>query len=284
MILYKRQWITVDDMYKYASEHNLYLLAMHDGSFWTEYITNHATYDRMFRRMFRSFRYFLQDGDETVEEVTENFIEDVAFHLTLNRKKYEELYRIMLLQDEEIPVSGNVNLEEKLDKETSDTGDLTYGARVDTSQDISGARTDTLNRTESVGAKINTETDNIGAQTETSTKEVFAFNSNDYQDDVKNTRDIGTRQDSKTQNQGAQTNTNGGTDVKGSQTDNGTYNKGQQVDNRDLHGTEEYTKTIKGTDGHISVIKTVEQYKNFWNKYEFYEYIFKEICRDLLLV
>lgn len=284
MLLYYRKWFTVDDMYKYASENNLYLLAMHAGEFWRDYITNHAWYDKKFRNMFKSFRYFLQDGDEDIETVTTNFIDDVAFHLSLNSKKYDELYRLYLIENTDMPISGNVNLQEILTKVSTDSGDLTYGSRQDSSQETTGARTDTVNRSESLGARSDSESSNIGSQNQTSTKKVFAFNSNDYQDDVENTTINGARQDSKSNTLGAQSNSVGGTDVKGSQTNNGTFSKGQQIDSRDLESTEDYTKTIRGNNGYVSVAKTVEQYKNFWNQYEFYEYIFKEICKDLLLI
>lgn len=284
MLLYYRKWFTVDDMYKYASENNLYLLAMHAGEFWRDYITNHAWYDKKFRNMFKSFRYFLQDGDEDIETVTTNFIDDVAFHLSLNQKKYDELYRLYLVENTDMPISGNVNLQEILFKTSTDTGSLTYGNRQDTSQEVSGARTDTINRSESLGARSDSENDTIGSQNRTSTKKVFAFNSSDYEDDIQNSDNIGSRQDSKSKSVGAQSNSSGGTDVKGSQTDNGTYTKGQQVDSRNLASSENYTKTIKGNNGYVSIAKTMEQYKKFWNQYEFYEYIFKEICKDLLLI
>ena len=284
MFLYKREWKTVDDMYKYSSTHTTPLLSNYDAEFWNDYIENYTVYDRLFRRMFKSFRPFMQEPDETIAEITTEFTADVYGHLMLNRKKYEELYRVFVIQDENLPIDNNVDLTETLERETSDTGDITYGEREDETERVSGSRTDTISRSESIGQRIDSEENSIGQQTDTDTKETYAFNSNAFQNDIKNTLQKGAREDEKSITKGSQSNTSGGTDVKGQQTDTDTFTKGSQVDSRDLAGTESYTKTIKGIDGKISMMRAIGQFKDFWTKYDFYEYIFKEICKELLLV
>ena len=83
---------TVKDMYESAVLKDTALLSTYSGDFWNEYIQNHKEYDRLFMRMFKSFKYFLQDGSESIDVVLTNFVEDVKLHLMVNSKKYSELY------------------------------------------------------------------------------------------------------------------------------------------------------------------------------------------------
>ena len=75
---------TVKEMYESAVLKDTALLSTYSGDFWNEYIQNHKEYDRLFMRMFKSFIYFLQDGNESIDDVLTNFIEDVKLHLTVN--------------------------------------------------------------------------------------------------------------------------------------------------------------------------------------------------------
>ena len=65
---------TVKEMYESAVLKDTALLSTYGGDFWNEYIQNHKEYDRLFMRMYKSFVYFLQDGTETINDVTEEKI------------------------------------------------------------------------------------------------------------------------------------------------------------------------------------------------------------------
>ena len=80
-----------NDMYKECVSNGTALLSNYNGIFWQDYVTNHAKYDALFRRMFYSFRYFMQSEEDDITTVTNNFIEDVNNHLMVNDKKYSEL-------------------------------------------------------------------------------------------------------------------------------------------------------------------------------------------------
>ena len=104
---------TVKEMYESAVLKDTALLSTYSGDFWKDYVVNHKEYDRLFMRMYKSFVYFLQDGTETIDDVTEEFTEDVRLHLLANSKKYSELYRTYIVSNEEYMLLDNYNVKEK---------------------------------------------------------------------------------------------------------------------------------------------------------------------------
>lgn len=125
---------TVKDMYN-ALTSGQKLLSDYSADFWNEYKNNSARYDKLFVRLYRSFKYFLQDDDETINEVVTDFVADVYNHLMINDKKYSELYRVYVVSDDDYSLLNNYNVTEIMDKDTSDTGDITTGAQNNTSTD-----------------------------------------------------------------------------------------------------------------------------------------------------
>ena len=68
-------------------------------------------------RMFKSFKYFLQDGSESIDDVLTDFIEDVKLHLMVNSKKYSELYRTYIVNDADYMLLDNYNVKETMNKQ-----------------------------------------------------------------------------------------------------------------------------------------------------------------------
>ena len=99
---------TVNDMYKESISKGIALLSEYGSAFWQDYVINHAKYDALFRRMFFSFRYFMQSEDDDIATITNNFIEDVNNHLMINDKKYSELYRIHVIADDKYSISLSI--------------------------------------------------------------------------------------------------------------------------------------------------------------------------------
>ena len=250
---------TVSEMYKYAKEEDSLLLssfgAENEGyHFWDEYRLKHRKYDKLFNRMFNSFKYFMQEEGETIAEITENFTDDVYAHLMVNAKKYEELYRINIINDSDYSILDNYNITETMDKETADEETKVYGEREDTVE---------------YGEK-EIETANVkGNQTNVITNGIAGFNSSDFANDDKSNEVYGQRTDSSNETIGTHTDTS---------------TKGEQIDTNNISGTEEYTLTRKGNIGVRTITEVIEYHRNFWNTYEFYTYIFKEICAELLLI
>lgn len=79
--------------------------------FWEEtYEANTAVFDREFARRFTSFEYFDFMDADTVAEARENFHADVLSILTFNKKRYEEMYRVFLVEDEDDPITYNYDM------------------------------------------------------------------------------------------------------------------------------------------------------------------------------
>ena len=258
------KWVTVANMYNQL-EQDEKLLSSFDADFWTEYNENHAIYDRRFKRMFSSFRFFEQIPVEfreptiaEIEAVKDSFIEAVYEHLLINSKKYSELYRINVVPDTDYSIIDNYNVVETMDKDTSKTDSDTYGNHTDTEE-------------ETVGSREDTNTTTIGEQNNTATNTVAGFNSEDFENDRQVDDSIGERTDESTTNIGQQSNSL-------------TKQYGSRSDSHTGSGTADYVLTKKGNIGVKTATEVMNEHRQFWNIWEFYSYIFKEICADLLLI
>lgn len=226
---------TVKDMYT-ALTSGQKLLSEYGADFWEEYRNNSARYDKLFVRLYRSFKYFLQDDDETISEVVTDFIADVYNHLMINDKKYSELYRVYVVSDDEYSLLNNYNVTETMDKDTSSNDTNTYGSRSDSGSDTRGAQSNSVTNT------------------------VAPYNTNSFQNDNKSDESIGQRMDSN------------------------SYTKGQQQDTLSNTGTEDYTLSRVGNIGVMTGADMLQKHNNYWNVYEFYQMIFRDIAKELLLV
>lgn len=71
-----------------------------------------ATYDREFVRRYKNFEYFdFLESDEVADAIT-NFKADVLSILTLNQKKYAEIYRLFVVTDTDMPITYNYDMTE----------------------------------------------------------------------------------------------------------------------------------------------------------------------------
>lgn len=337
---------TVNDMYNVTKKNDVKLLSNYTAPFWNEYNTNYKRYDALFRRRYLSFIYFLQDSEETVDTVTNNFIEDVYNHLLVNDKKYSELYRIHVINDADYSLTENYNMTEIMDRETSSMDTNIYGARSDEEAETLGSRNDTgseiigsrndsgselhgahnENVTETIGSRNDTGSEIIGSRNDTgsnvtgsqnnvTTNKVSPYDNDSFHNNTQDNIALGDREDSNTFtqgeqsnsnafNQGEQTNTkittvtgidnaithiqgeqnNSNTFNKGEQNNSTTFTKGSQTDSLDNDFTEDYTLTKHGNIGIQSVTDLLNKHKQFWTMWDFYEYIFNEISKDLLMV
>ena len=249
---------TVKDMYESAVLKDTALLSTYGGDFWNEYIQNHKDYDRLFMRMFKSFIYFLQDGSESIDVVLTNFVEDVKLHLMINSKKYSELYRTYIVNDNDYMLLDNYNVKESMNKQNSYEG-----------SDVLGKRDDVTNDT--IGAITTNTTSTIGEQTNSEIKKVSPYDSNSFNNESGTDSNFGTRSDS-------------GNTTTNEHTDNLTFTKGQQTDSHSNNSTESYELTRKGNIGVQTGADMLKKHDSFWTSYEFYTMIFKDICKELLLV
>lgn len=167
---------TISDMYAHTKAVESKLLGSFNADFWADYETDYKKYDRLFYRLYKSFLYFLQEEEDSLEEVIANFREDVITHLLVNQKKYSEMYRINVISDAGYSLTNNYDMTETLHKST--TADK-------------GSRTDNT-------------TGSVGSQTVTSNAEVSPYDSENFYNDRQNTQTAGGRQDSGSFTSGAQ--------------------------------------------------------------------------------
>lgn len=184
------RWYTVKDMVEHAREEELPLLSTFNhgetGDFWEEYRNNYTSYDNFFKILYKSYRFFdqdIEDVNHTLNKVTGDFTSAVYEFLNTNKKKYEELYRVQILQDTDYDMLGNINYQRQETNTMNSNGSNVYGQRQDT---------------------INTT---LGARIDTSEEKVSAFNDDDYTSANKTTDNKGQQQDSETSVKGAETDT-----------------------------------------------------------------------------
>ena len=254
--------IKVGDIYKANRTGNTKMLsdftiAGQETDFWADYRSNYARYDSVFNRMFNSFWPFMQQDMELSDAVTA-FRDDVYNHLMMNAKKYDELFRVQVIPDEDYSLVNNYDMQEVMDKDVTDDQDNTYGSRQDSGSFTKGSRQDSTSNT-------------IGEQTTTNSHKVAPYDSNSYVEENQDSTVAGQRQDSVSF-------------TEGQQLDSSSSTKGSQIDDLNRTYTEDYTLHRYGNIGVQTVSDMLSKHIKLWSLWEFYEYIFKEISKDLLLL
>ena len=92
--------------------------------------------------------------------------------------------------------------------------------------------------------------------------------------------------DTKTINEAERTNTSNNVVNSGEQNNssNNTYTKGEQSDTHNHDETESYNIRKRGNIGVQTATDMISKHNQFWNSYEFYTLIFKDICKELLSI
>lgn len=189
------------DLYKSLGENETLLPTNTGFDFWEDtYEAQPAIFDREFARRYTTFEIFDFMGAETMEESKANFKADVLSILTFNEKRYAEMYRVFLVEDEDDPITYNYDMTETTGAQhtssvkgeqlnTTGAQENTTGSQTDMhnvapyntstltaeSSDVSGSRTDNFGqRVDTDGARTDTyDSDewtltrrgNIGVQT-----------------------------------------------------------------------------------------------------------------------
>ncbi len=169
---------SINQIWKRNLEHETPLLSNYSAEWWSEYLNDYEKYDKVFRRLYMSFYFFLQSRDETLTEVTENFTDEVKNILMVHEKEFAELYRVKVLAANAYKLTDNYDMQETLSK----TGGETLGARQDS------------------------YSNSTGAQSNSATGKVSPYDSENFYNDNSMETSLGARQDGGTANTGAQTN------------------------------------------------------------------------------
>ena len=250
------------DLYKHVQPSGKLFPESTNLDFWDSlYSENSAVIDREFARRFAHFLYSDFMEGETKEASILDFQADVLSVLTVNQKKYAEMYRVFLVSDNDDPITYNYDMTE------------TTGAQKQTNvfggtSATKGSETFTKgSETFSKGSQTNTE------GTVTNTHNVAPYDSNNL---VAESNDVKTSQDF---TEGARQDTNGQRQD--------TY--GQRTDTTESHtdtvSNDAWTLTRKGNIGVQTAGDILRIHTEFWTEhYKFMTMIFDDICKALLLV
>ena len=155
----------VIDLYKAIGIGESLLPTGTDFDFWEgTYEENTAVYDREFARRFTTFEYFDFLDADTIAEARENFHADVLSILTFNQKRYAEMYRVFLVEDEDDPITYNYDMTETPGKQHTES---TKGSQQNTTgQQINtvGEVTNTYSRAVADSASLKTATQDVTGQ------------------------------------------------------------------------------------------------------------------------
>ena len=301
---------TVKEMYKYSRDNDLKLLSDFDAAFWEEYKLNHARYDKVFSRLYSSFYYIHQEEDFTIDVVQSEFSEDVYNFLLINRKKYEELYRIYNISDDDYKFDNNFSIKTTYSKDSTDSGTFNYGGKTDSVSvtETLGAREDSTNSSQNNSERTDSYNDTIGAgKTTVSSKTgkqdnshintVATYNDEDFYNKEKSSDLLGERVDESTEN--ITERSNSGEKITGSESieTSSTFSKGSQsnsnssitekssyVDSTSNSSNENYTMEKSGLIGNKTSTSLIKEHENYWRLYEFYNRIFSDICSEFLCI
>lgn len=301
---------TVKEMYRYSRDNDLKLLSDFDAAFWEEYKLNHARYDKVFSRLYSSFYYIHQEEDFTIDTVQSEFSEDVYNFLLINRKKYEELYRIYNISDDDYKFDNNFSIKTTYSKNSAGSGTFNYGGKTDSVSvtETLGAREDSTNSSQNNSERTDSYTDTIGAgkttvsnktgkQDNSHVNTVATYNDEDFYNKEKSSDLLGERVDESTEN--ITERSNSGEKVTGSESveTSSTFSKGSQsnsnssitekssyVDSTSNSSNENYTMEKSGLIGNKTSTSLIKEHENYWRLYEFYNRIFSDICSEFLCI
>lgn len=285
----------IKDIYKYNKEESEKMLSAFtsavdpENDFWKPYRDNYGHFDKIFMKKYRS--WFPMDQEGTLEDIAEEFAEDVENWLTINDKRYTELYRIQTIEDDEkYSLTDNVYEHELIEKDTSSSGSNVKGSETitDTAQNQYGQQSDSESKSLSVGQQADSESKSktFGAATKTIEEGTSAFNESGYSDTNKSVETDATHTDSETNGytHGSRSDSETNSYTHGSHTDNlsNTRVDGQRTDTSTGTGSEDIERTRSGNIGVRTVDEMNEIHHRFWVDFSFYEMIFAEIARELL--
>ncbi len=169
---------TINDIYNQCTTEERPMLSTFNADWWADYVTDYAKYDKVFRRLYFSFYYFMQSSTETAAQVAENFTEDVENILMVHAEEFAQLFRV---QDQALDAYGltdNYDMKETLSRTTGET----------------------------LGQRQDSYSASNGAQTNSTTGKVAPYDSETFYNDNSVQTSIGARSDSGTETKGSQTN------------------------------------------------------------------------------
>ena len=286
----------IKDIYNYNKEENKKMLSGFTSSadpvndFWLPYKTNYTYFDRMFKKKFTSWFPFDQEGDD-VEEIAAEFADDVKSWLMINDKRYSEMYRIQcIIDNDKYSLTDNVYETSRNEERGSFSKEFNKGAQIDT-EDLSatkGQQIDTQDNSRTKGSEqIDTDaTNTTGATGKTITNQVSAYNDSTFANADKSIEADDSRQDiiDETVIDGQRIDTEDLSTTYGARTDteDNSRTSGARKDTDEGSDTKTTIYTRSGNIGVKTVAQMLQEQFETWDIFNFYDFIFNEIARELL--
>ena len=153
----------VKGMYMQSLVDDKPLLSSYPGEWWAAYRTDHQHYDRLFKKMFASWYPMDQVKDDEISEVTDEFRADVYAWLLANDKRYSEIYRINVIDDNSYDLLNNYDMTETFSGINSGSEEFNKGQETDTESNsyTHGARSLSGTETNQHGAQSKTGSDQM---------------------------------------------------------------------------------------------------------------------------
>lgn len=119
-------------MFQRTQEQQTPLLSNYTSLFWEVYKANYTDFDIYFKTKYKSFYFLDQEEDETLDAVISNWLDVVKSHLRVNDKRYNELFRIQVVPDDEsYSIVENYYLQETYNGSNDNQGASASGQRTD---------------------------------------------------------------------------------------------------------------------------------------------------------
>lgn len=245
-------------------------------TFWEEtYEAAPAVFDREFARRYTSFDIFDFMDAENISDAKDNFKADILSILTFNKKRYEEMYRVFLVEDADDPITYNYDMVETTGAQHTESvkgeQENTIGEQINTT----GEQENTIGQqSNTIGQQSNT----IGSQTVTTSKAVA---------DTSNLKTA-----SQDETSARNDNTGQRIDIEGERSD--TY--GERIDTEgartdiegartDTYDADEWTLTRRGNIGVQTAADILRLHTEYWTEiYKFFNLIYDDIAKQLLMV
>ena len=244
--------------------------------FWDDvYEDASAEYDREFARRYKNFLFFDFLEAETTSDALTNFKADVLSILTFNQKRYEEMYRVFCVTNEDDPLTYNYDMVETTGAQHTETE---YGATSQTKgQETFTKGQETFTKGEEQLTK-GSQSNTIGGTT--NTHAVAPYNVSTLTPESSDTM----TQQSNTE--GQRIDTEGQRiDTNSQRQDTNSARTDTALAHTDQFDSDEWTLTRRGNIGVQTASDMLRLHTQYWTEqYKFMQLIFDDIAAQLLLI
>lgn len=282
---------TIKDIQAYTKEHNVKMLSEYNADFWAGYRANYQYFDRLFMKRFSSWFPFDQEYSEGVASIQQDFTYDVYAHLMANDKRYSELWRVNVIPDNDAySLTNNVDYTEEYGETNGRNTTFNKGAQNDSDEGFTayGQKTDTETLSATKGAE--TDSDSLsrtyGLHDTDTTNSTSAYNSSAFTpvDKTEVSDKEHTESETNSYTKGQRIDSESNSRTYGTHRDDTTniHTEGSRQDTTGETGSKDYTLHKVGNMGVQTVDDMIKKHIDNWTMFNFYEFVFDEIARDLL--